>query len=380
MKILYHHRIASKDGQYVHVEELTKALKSLGHEIIMVSPTVAKNEDFGSEGGIVKKLKKHMPKVVYELLELSYSFHAYRKLAAAIKKHKPDVIYERYNLYLPSGIWIKKKYKLPFLLEVNAPIYDERNKYDGIGLKRLAKWTERYVWQNADVVLPVTNVLANIIQKDGVPIERMHVIHNGIDKNKFSNKIETSEAKKRLGIKEEIVLGFTGFVRDWHGLDRVVDLLANDQHETRHLLIVGDGPATASILDRAKVKGVENCVTITGIVGRDQVADYVAAFDIALQPDVVDYASPLKMFEYLALGRAIVAPNKDNILEILTHEDNALLFDNDDNNSFYEAIERLCQDDDLRRHISKRAKETIDEKNYTWVNNAKRVISLFEKC
>lgn len=379
MKILYHHRIASKDGQYVHVEELTKALRKLGHEIIMVSPSVSENKEFGSEGGFVKSLKKHMPKVLYELMELGYSFYAYRKLVKAVKEHKPDVIYERYNLFLPAGIWIKKRFKLPFLLEVNAPLFDERKKYDGIALKRIAKWSERYAWKNADVVLPVTQVLAEIVQKEGVPVERMVVIHNGIDKDKFGNNLDVTAAKAKLGIKESLVLGFTGFVRDWHGLDRVVDLIANDKNRDRHLLIVGDGPAKATILKRAKETGVEDRVTITGIVSRDKIADYVSAFDVALQPDVVDYASPLKLFEYLALGRAIVAPDKANIREILSNDINAVLFDNNMPNAFFESVERLCEDDALRRNIAAAAERTIAEKGLTWENNARRVVALFTK-
>ena len=378
MKILYHHRIASKDGQYVHVEEMINALTKLGHEVKIVGPQVAESSGFGSDGGFVKTLKKHLPRVVYEVLEFGYSFHAYRKLARVIKEYQPDVIYERYNLFLPAGIWIKKKFNLPFILEVNAPLFDERSKYDGVGLKRFAKWTESYAWRNADFVLPVTDVLAEIVQQVGIPKDRIMVIHNGIDKEKFVNDTDIATAKNNLQIKEKLVLGFTGFVRDWHGLDRVVDLIASDEKRDRHLLIVGDGPAKASILKRAKEKGVEHCVTITGVVSRDQVASYVSAFDIALQPDVVDYASPLKMFEYLALGRAIVAPDKSNILEILTHEDNALLFEANDKDAFYATIERLCQDDDLRLRISQRAKETIDDKGYTWENNAKRVVSIFE--
>ena len=56
MKILYHHRIASKDGQYVHVEEIIKAFRALGHEVIIVAPKIAENSDFGSDGGCVGKV------------------------------------------------------------------------------------------------------------------------------------------------------------------------------------------------------------------------------------------------------------------------------------------------------------------------------------
>ena len=80
MRILYHHRIASKDGQYVHVEELTSALKKLGHEIIIVGPRVVEQKEFGSDGGFVTNLKKYLPGVLYEILEFCYSFFAFIKL------------------------------------------------------------------------------------------------------------------------------------------------------------------------------------------------------------------------------------------------------------------------------------------------------------
>lgn len=378
MKILYHHRIASKDGQYVHVEEMVKAFRRLGHEIIMVAPSVAENKEFGSEGGFVKSLKQHLPKAMYELMELAYSVIAYLKLAKAIKQHRPDVIYERYNLFLPAGVWAKKKFKLPFLLEVNAPLFDERKKYDGIALKRLAHWSESYAWRNADIALPVTQVLANRVMQESISADKIRVIHNGIDTDKFGNVPDAKMCKKELGLEGRLVLGFTGFVRDWHGLDKVVELLPIDNGEKRHLLVVGDGPARAAIEQRAAELGVSDQVTITGIVGRDRIPAYVSAFDIALQPDVVDYASPLKMFEYLALGRAIVAPDKDNIKEILEHEKNGYLFEADDTAAFLKATEYLCQDDVLRQRLAQQARETISQKNYTWLNNAKVVTGLFE--
>ena len=111
---------------------------------------------------------------------------------------------------------------------------------------------------------------------------------------------------------------------------------------------------------------------------RDKIAVYVSSFDIALQPDVVEYASPLKMFEYLALARAIIAPDSLNIREILTHNKNALLFDPVDPDAFVHCIEQLCDDVDLRKRLALAAKETITERRFTWDNNAKKVVALFE--
>lgn len=379
MKILYHHRIRSKDGQYVHIEELTAALKRLGHEIVLIGPAAVEREQFGSDAGVVAWLKRYLPRVVYELLELAYALLDYRRLARAVRMHKPDCLYERYNLYLPSGVWARRRFGLPMLLEVNAPLYMERRKYDGISLDRLARWSERYTWRGADAVLPVTEVLAGEVRQAGIPEGRITVVPNGIDKERFSHAPSLEAAKAALGLQNRLVLGFVGFMRDWHGLDRVIDLIAADTAGVRYLLLVGDGPARLSLERRAHELGVTARVRFTGIVERDRIADYIAAFDIALQPEVVAYASPLKLFEYLALGRAIVAPATPNIMEILTHEENALLFSPKASGDFTGAVERLCQDRPLRMRLAEAARETIERRGLTWDNNARRVTELFQR-
>ena len=378
MKILYHHRTRSKDGQYVHIEEMITAFRALGHEVIIVAPPSAETEDFGSDAGLVATLKRYLPKWFYELMELSYSLVAYRRLAKAVKQHRPDVLYERYNLFLPAGVWLARTYKLPMLLEVNAPILEERSKYDGLALTRLARWSQAYCWNNADIVLPVTRVLGDIVASYGVPEERMVVIPNGINGERFDFGIDVQAAKKALGLENALVLGFTGFVRDWHGLDKVIAMIARDRPDAqRQLLVVGDGPERSVLEAQARSLGIAQRVRFTGVIGRDEVAQYVAAFDIALQPAVVAYASPLKLFEYLALGKAIVGPAQPNLREILTHEHNALLFDPQDSDGLSKVIARLSQDAPLREKVAHNARAAIVEQKLTWNENALRVIALF---
>jgi glycosyltransferase involved in cell wall biosynthesis len=117
-------------------------------------------------------------------------------------------------------------------------------------------------------------------------------------------------------------------------------------------------------------------LTCLGLVDRDRIAGHVAAFDIALQPQVVAYASPLKLFEYMALGRAIVAPDQANIREVLTDGENALLFRPGDPAHFAAQIVRLCADQALRRRLGDAASATIDTRGYTWDDNARRVAAL----
>ncbi|MDC0609953.1 glycosyltransferase family 4 protein [Vibrio sp.] len=373
MKILYHHRIASKDGQYVHVEEIINALKAQGHEIILVAPEMTKNASFGSDGGWMSKLRSSLPKAISELLEFCYSFLSFYQLCRAIIEHKPDCIYERYNLYLPSGIWAKKLFKKTLLLEVNSPLYDERKKYGGVSLDWLAKWSEYYVWRNADHVLPVTEVLSKFIQNAGVDKEKITVIPNGIDLTRFNSLPKNDRLAQ---FKDKLVIGFVGFCREWHHLDKIMALIASQNNDNIMFLVVGDGPVSDSLKQQAKALNMQDNFHITGLVERDDMPFWLEQIDIALQPAVTPWASPLKMIEYMATGKAIIAPNTDNIRELLSHNSNAVLFDNDE--EVLSNLNNLIQDEQLRTRLKQAAIDSIERQGLTWQHNAERIVSLFQ--
>jgi glycosyltransferase involved in cell wall biosynthesis len=376
MKILFHHRIASRDGQSVHMDELVAAFRRRGHEVLVVGPDLLARSDFGADGGWVDRLKRLLPRAAYEVLELGYNLVAYRRLRRAWREFRPDLVYERYNLYTLAGVWLSRTHGVPLLSEVNAPLCQERARHSGgLGLPRLAAWTERCAWRGADFVLPVTEVLAGHVREAGVPASRVAVVPNGIDRERFSRAPSRDEAKRRLGLEGKVVLGFTGFLRAWHALDRVLDLMAGGD-PALHLLVVGDGPGRAALEERARALGIADRVSVTGIVQRDDVPDHVAAFDVALQPGVTPYASPLKLFEYMALGCAIAAPDAANIREVLTDGRDGLLFDPADPAAFSAAVGRLCADPGLRAGLGAGARRTLEERRLTWDHNAERVVAL----
>lgn len=375
MKILYHHRIASKDGQYVHVEEIINALKSQGHEVIVVAPQVTQNAEFGSDGGWMSKLRSNLPKFISELLEFGYSFLAFFKLCHAIIKYKPDGIYERYNLFLPAGIWAKKLFNKKLLLEVNSPLYDERKKYGGLSLSWLAKWSEYYTWRNADQVLPVTKVLASYITKAGVPKSRITVIPNGIDPDRFQST--NTEHDQRF--QNKLVIGFVGFCREWHRLDEVMSLIASEKNPDLMFLIVGDGPVLEQLKHQALDLNMANNFHITGLVKREEMPYWLDQIDIAIQPAVTPWASPLKLIEYLAKGKAIVAPDTPNIKELLTHNDNAVLFDSNSTDNMIKSVKLIITNASLRQKLQKNAIQTINDLHLTWSNNAQVIIDIFKK-
>jgi glycosyltransferase involved in cell wall biosynthesis len=373
LRILYHHRIGSRDGQSVHLEELIAALREVGHEVRLVGPSSFAEAKLGHEPAFIAAMKKLIPKFIYELLEIGYNIPAFFRLVYEGSSFQPDFVYERYNLYLLAGIWFKRLKGVPLLLEVNAPLAHERASFGGLGLVALARSLERLVWRQADFVLPVTGVLADEIRAAGVPEARIAVIPNGTDVEKFDAG-DPKRTKEALHLERKTVLGFTGFVRDWHGLDRVLILLAQDQvPDNLHFMIVGDGPEIPALKALAIELGVADRVTYAGLVTRDHIASHVSAFDIALLPKCVEYCSPLKLFEYMAAGKAIVAPDQANVREILRDGISGLLFPPDNTSVMETAVVRLAKDEELRSRLGRAARAVIAERGLTWRNNALRV-------
>jgi glycosyltransferase involved in cell wall biosynthesis len=371
MKILYHHRIASKDGQFVHVEELTNAFIEQGHDLLFVAPQVNEQSDFGHNGGFVSQLKASLPAWIYELLELTYSLWVFVKLVKAIKTFKPEFIYERYNLYQPAGIWAAKLFNIPLILEINAPLVEERSRYSGLSLKRLAKKIEDYTWTGATHCLPVTDVLADYLRKAGVLEKNITVIHNGVRQTFVDEMLATPIVQN----KTEIVIGFTGFIHPWHGMDKAIEAIAEHKELPLRLICIGDGKILPKLKKQAQDLGIADKVEFKGLVTRDKVLTFVKQFDIALQPDVTAYASPLKMFEYMAVGSLIVAPDYPNIREILS-DDTALFFEKGNQASFKtiltEAIEHYLNHADKRNAV----KQCVLDKQFIWQENAKRIVEL----
>lgn len=376
MKILYHHRIASRDGQATHMEEMIHAMKGLGHEVLVVGPRVHER-DAGSGGsaGWVGVLKRYLPGFVYELAEVGYSLVAYRRLAAAIRAFEPDVVYERYSLYMLAGVAATRRFKVPMLLEVNAPYAVARRIYGNLRLGWLADACERWVWRGASIVLPVTEVMADIIARGGVPRDRIRVIPNAIDPADYASVPATEEAKRHLGLDGAVVIGFTGFVREWDRLERVLKWLAEYRGTKQvRFVIVGDGPVRGELEALARDLGVADRLLFTGVVPREEVPRLAACFDVALQTALVPYASPLCLFEYLALGKAIVAPDQPNHHEVLRIDRDALFYLPDDDHDLERCLTQLVDDDALRARLSANAAQVVAERGFTWQANARRVV------
>ncbi|GEP58906.1 glycosyltransferase family 4 protein [Reyranella soli] len=374
MRILYSHRIQSHDGMGVHIEALVAALRAAGHEVCVVGPPAYDAVALGGESPVFARIRRLLPGALRELAEMAYGLVSTVRLARAARTFRPDIVYERANLFHVAGSWTAWRHGVPLLLEVNSPLAEERTRFSGLRLKRLAHAAERFVWRRSDIVLPVTEVLAGHVTAAGVQQTRIAVVPNGIDLEDFAGLAARPA-------DEAVLLGFVGFVRHWHGLDRVLRGLAAWKGAPRlDLTVVGDGPARVDLESLAAELGLDDRVRFTGLATREEIPSLVASFDIALQPASVPYASPLKLFEYMAAGRAIIAPDQPNIREVLEQGRTALLFDPANPEAMWQGIETLARDAALRVRLGAAARKEVVRRDFTWAGNARRVVALAERA
>lgn len=374
MKILYLHRIGSTDGgEVVHIRELVAALRGLGHQVIVSGPVDLGEGRHGRSLKLALTIRNALPAGLSELFELALSLPTLFGHLARYLIHRPDIVYERANLFSVATAALKRLTGCKLLVEVNAPLTLERATHGRLALHGLAKWSEATVWRSADYVLPVSAALGEIVRAAGVPERRIVVIPNGV---RAPDLVLHPEAKAELGFADESVLGFVGYPRDWNRLETVVELLADAEFAGTRFVIVGEGSALTGVRTVARSRGVAQRVTLVGAVPRARIPYYVSSFDVAVLPGVTPYASPLKLVEYMALQRAIVAPDLPNIRELLTDGETALLFDADDGAALKRCLLTLLHDPDLRDRLGRAAREKIRVGNFTWEANAQRVIAL----
>jgi glycosyltransferase involved in cell wall biosynthesis len=305
-----------------------------------------------------------------EWLELADNYGTARRLRRACDAFKPDLIYERCDLFSDAGASVAKSTRTLFFLEVNAPLAHERMKFETLALATRASRMEIDVWRAADRVLPVSGVMADIVEAAGVARSNISVIPNGVDLTQFARR-RPDKADRPVS------LGFVGFVHARHGLDRVIEGMgAQPSIQAATLTIVGDGPARPDLERLAARLKLTDRVTFTGIVPSETVASLLAGIDIALQPQAMPYASPLKIFDYMAAGCAIVAPDQKNIREVLSHGKNAVLFDPEQPQLMWNAVQWLIEEPELRARLGAAARAWIEQENRTWAGNVETIVGL----
>ena len=383
MRVLYHHRTLGDGAEGIHIGEMVNAFQELGHEVRVVSPIGEQTNVNTPKVVLLTRFKHLIPKFSYEIAEVAYNLYGYDLLRKAVNFFKPDFIYDRYITFNASSILVGKQYKIPVILEVNAPLAMERiqQKDEKLYFKRLALNFEKWISANADKTVVVSTPLKDYLVSVGVPESKIVVMANGVNLKKFKPMEKNKKLMRELNIHENnIVIGFVGILRPWHGIDLLLKTFYNvtKKIDNIYLLIVGEGPIKDEIEEQIRGYGLTKKVAVTGRVPHGKVPDYISLFDIAVSPKATFYASPMKILEYMAHEKAVIAPRMRNIEDIILDEKDGILFEPDNAASLQNAILKLSHNPQLRSSLEKAARSKI-EGYYKWEDNAQKIIDLIEK-
>ena len=384
MRILYHHRTLGDGAEGIHIAEMVNAFRQLGHEVKVIGPSIQHIEGIEQNTKRYLWIKKIFRGPFYELAELGYNFVGYWNVCRAIKEFKPDFIYDRYIIFNYSVVAAGQKNNIPVFLEVNAPLALERDheKDEYLYFKKLAYFLEKSICCTAFRAIVVSTPLKNYLIKQGVPSSKLICLPNGVNTDTFTPVQKDKKILQKYCLNEnDIIVGFVGILRPWHGLDILLQAISDIINQERlrcKLLIVGDGPIRGELEHKIKDLSLAGKVIITGRVPHNEINNYIGLFDIAISPKTTFYASPMKIIEYMAMAKPVVAPDIENIRDIIKNQETGLLFENGNPVSLAEAIKVLVSDESMRSSLGMNAFKHV-KSVLNWKTNAKKIIDIFTR-
>lgn len=379
MKIIYHHRTQGEEPESIHIAAIVNALKELGHDVLLVGPVAAHRS--GSRGGpsFLARIKRAVPGLVFELLQLAYNAVVYRKLRKAVRQYRPDLIYERYALYNFAGTLLARRWRIPLVLEVNTPYAHAWAKYYGLRFRRLAEAIEMRTLLAASHLITVTHAQKHFLEKHGIPPKSLAVLHNAIDPAEFDPD-RFPAARTRFGLSEQhTVVGFVGTMNRWQGIPefpKVIHAVLSGRDDVR-FLFVGDGEFRRLLEDFCRTAGFSDKVIFVGRQPHSEIPALIAAMDIAILLNSNAYGSPMKIFEYLAMKKAVIAPRVGPVEEIITDTRTGLLIEPGNAEQMAKKITLLASDSGLRRRLGEEGRKYVVA-HHTWKENAARIIAIYQ--
>lgn len=381
MKILYHHRTRATDAQRVHIREIIHAFRQLGHQVEQAALADAEKPQSDAKreahDGTLKTIIRRIP-FSSEIVQLAYNFFALPWLMWRIYWGNFDFVYERYSLFTFAGVVAARLTGRPLVLEVNSPLALELSRDAEIRSGGLAHWMERWICNMATRVIVVSGPLKRILMANGVREEKLMLLPNGVNLDHMNHAPETARLRRDLGLDNCVTIGFVGWFRKWHGLELLLQAFHQEGLHLRgaKLMLVGDGPATADLKQYADQSQLHDFVVFTGPVPHEKISSYLHLIDIAVQPAANEYCCPMKIIEYMGLGKPIVGPRQENIEELLSDGEQAILFNPNDLAGLGASMRRLVEDSELRRHLGNQSLATIHRRGLLWLKNAERVATL----
>jgi glycosyltransferase involved in cell wall biosynthesis len=298
-----------------------------------------------------------------------------------------DVMYVRFSASVVLPLLLLKMF-MPstlFLFEINTPASVSAASHGPI-VRWFSRLLDRLTLAVCDGAFVVSEDLrAIIIEQRGHWVkEKLFLNVNGVDPDRFralSNRQAVSSYRRSLGIEtSSCVIGYVGKALPHHRLD-IVARLVRDVHDVPLKLVIAGSVDAVSGEELERI-GCGN-VVLLGQIPHERVPLFLNACDVLVLPHGPSYEgrlhqSPIKLFEYMAVGKPVVASRIGQIERVITHGKNGLLFDENDHAQLERHLKRLATDAELRERLGEAARRTVIAQ-YTWDHNAGRVMAAVRK-
>ncbi len=318
--------------------------------------------------------------LLHEPKEVLLNLPNLKRVRSEILHHRPDVVLLRSDFFAFTPLLVSRGLGLPAVLEVNSPSSESRIYFDQyLHVPLVTSWIEKWKLRAADQITTVSSVLRDhFVDLHDVAVDKFSVVPNGADLDRF--KPQTSpDPEIASRISGGPIVGFVGSFEKWHGpelLREMVLRVAKARPESRFLL-VGDGPGRKEVEEQ--LHSLASRVHFTGRVPHERIPGITALIDVAVMPESNFYGSPLKVIEWMAAGRAIVAPDYGPLCEVIESGKEGLLFRRGQAEDLAAAVIKLVDDPGLRQQLGRSAHRRAQE-SLSWSHNAARVIDACERA
>jgi len=382
VRILYHHRTRGRHVEGVHIRGIVHALRELGHEVTVLSfPGADPEDEEKSEGaagskGRLATLVTRAPGVLFEFLELAYNLVTLVRVGAAIRRLQPQLIYERYSLFLCATIWLARRRGIPIILEINDSALVRRVR--PLTMKHVAQRIESWCLRNCSGLVFISGYFRDRAVAAYGAIAPSVISPNAADIKRFDTaRFDKIALRRQRGIGDQVVCGYVGAFIRWHGVaefvERIADRLAAVPQLT--LLLVGDGADLAAIRTLIESRGLGDRVLLPGRVAHGDIPAWIACMDYAVLPDSNEYGSPMKLFEFMAMGVGVVSPDYAPITEVVTDGRTGWLVAHGRIDACVERVLALAAHRDEQARVGAAARDYIARERQ-WRNNAEQLLSL----
>lgn len=389
VKIAYLRTDYSSDktgGAMSHISGFSNAILNLGHELFFISSGKIYGVDEKKASFHIVKPVSYFNRIAVELSQVAYNLKFILRSYKIIKNDEPDFLYQRSSAFNCSGALLSFLLRKPLILEFNSSALWKTDKWvrQRFRITRLLIERLNLIWSHR--IMVVSEILRRQLKSKGVDLNKIVVNPNAADPDIFNPSTAKKDFSMTYGISNKIIVGFAGMFGQWHGVETLVRCVKHTVPKNKHIhfLLIGDGILRDKLEKIVETDGTSEFIRFTGIVPKKEMPTYLNACDILVSPhrNMADgqsfFGSPIKIFEYMAMGKPIVASEVGQLKEILEHEKNAILVPPDDPEKLATAIVRLASDSELREVLGRKARNDLIQ-NYTWTNNAKRVMDSYKK-